>query len=292
MGDLTKGYTFSAGEVVTPAKLHALVEDATVKASMIGTTELADGAVTAAKLASGITVTVSQLPLAENKVVVGNSSGVGAAIAVDTGTMNPAGFGVKTGGIAATQLASDAVTTAKILDANVTLAKLANIATARLLGRATAGSGVPEELTLGTGLEFSGTALRVTSAVSGGTVTKMEERVVAIDPADHVIWTGSHGLSGLPAMVSISIKCNADELSYTGYSAGDMIPGSHLLWDAGDYDTPAFYWEATSTTITIKRLAVSVNQSLSIPRKSDGTLLAALTTGNQPKFSVVLNAWR
>ena len=39
------------------------------------------------------------------------------------------------------------VTTAKIADGNVTLAKLANMATARLLGRTTAGSGAPEELT-------------------------------------------------------------------------------------------------------------------------------------------------
>lgn len=42
----------------------------------------------------------------------------------------------------------------------VTLAMMANIATARLIGRATAATGVPEALTLGTGLEFSGTALQ------------------------------------------------------------------------------------------------------------------------------------
>jgi hypothetical protein len=47
----------------------------------------------------------------------------------------------------ATTIANNAVTTAKILDANVTLAKIANIATARLLGRTTAEAGVIEELT-------------------------------------------------------------------------------------------------------------------------------------------------
>jgi hypothetical protein len=42
---------------------------------------------------------------------------------------------------------NNAVTTAKIADDNVTLAKLANIATASILGRNTAGTGDPEVLT-------------------------------------------------------------------------------------------------------------------------------------------------
>ena len=53
-------------------------------------------------------------------------------------------------GDGSTLISNDAVTTAKILNANVTLAKIANIATARLLGRNTAGSGVTEELTAAT----------------------------------------------------------------------------------------------------------------------------------------------
>lgn len=44
----------------------------------------------------------------------------------------------------------------------VTFAKIQNITTARLLGRATAGSGDMEEITLGTGLSFAGTTLNST----------------------------------------------------------------------------------------------------------------------------------
>jgi hypothetical protein len=51
-------------------------------------------------------------------------------------------------GSASTTIASDAVTTAKILDANVTLAKMANLAADTIIGRANgAGTGVPTALT-------------------------------------------------------------------------------------------------------------------------------------------------
>jgi hypothetical protein len=48
------------------------------------------------------------------------------------------------------------VPTAGIVDGSITLAKLANIATDRLIGRDTAATGVPEALTVGGGLEFTG----------------------------------------------------------------------------------------------------------------------------------------
>lgn len=46
--------------------------------------------------------------------------------------------------VTAAKLATDAVETAKVKDKAVTLAKLADIATDNLIGRSTAGSGVPE----------------------------------------------------------------------------------------------------------------------------------------------------
>lgn len=76
------------------------------------------------------------------------------------------------------QLASNSVVTAKIADANVTLAKLANIATDRLIGRDTAGSGVPEEISVTAGLAFTGagsigidTSGVTTARIADGNVT-------------------------------------------------------------------------------------------------------------------------
>lgn len=69
-----------------------------------------------------------------------------------------------------TTIANDAVTTAKILDANVTFAKVANVTASKVLGRGSAaGTGSMQELTLGTGLSMSGTTLNGT----GGTVTSV-----------------------------------------------------------------------------------------------------------------------
>jgi hypothetical protein len=50
---MTKGHAFVSGEIVTPAKLNALVDDATIDAGEVGATELADDAVTEAKIADG-----------------------------------------------------------------------------------------------------------------------------------------------------------------------------------------------------------------------------------------------
>lgn len=58
-------------------------------------------------------------------------------------------------GSGSTTIADNAVTTSKILNANVTLAKIANIASSRILGRTTIGSGAPEELSVGSSLGLS-----------------------------------------------------------------------------------------------------------------------------------------
>lgn len=58
------------------------------------------------------------------------------------------------------------ITTAKIADNAVTLAKMQQVATNTLLGRATAGTGNVEALTIGTGLQLTGTTI---STVATGT---------------------------------------------------------------------------------------------------------------------------
>lgn len=78
--------------------------------------------------------------------------------------------GAMTTGSFATTIAANAVTTTKILDSNITYAKIQNVsATNRLLGRSTAGAGIIEEITVGIGLSLSGGTLTTTD--SGGTVT-------------------------------------------------------------------------------------------------------------------------
>jgi hypothetical protein len=78
-------------------------------------------------------------------------------------------------------------TTLTIDNGAVTLAKIANIATDRLLGRDTASSGVVEELTVGGGIEFTGSGGIQTSALTGdvtksagGTSTTIANNVVSL----------------------------------------------------------------------------------------------------------------
>lgn len=63
-------------------------------------------------------------------------------------------------------LASDAVTTTNITDANVTLAKLANLAQNTFIGRYTASTGVPQALTLSTGLAVNASTGAVTTTTN------------------------------------------------------------------------------------------------------------------------------
>jgi len=55
---------------------------------------------------------------------------------------------------------NNAVTTAKIIDSAVTLAKMANINASRVLGRQSSSAGAPQELTVAGGITISGTEVR------------------------------------------------------------------------------------------------------------------------------------
>ncbi len=80
-------------------------------------------------------------------------------------------------GTAITTIASNAVTTSKILDSNITTAKLASgsvtyskiqtVSANKILGRS-ATSGIVQELTLGTGLSITGTTLNASTSGGGG----------------------------------------------------------------------------------------------------------------------------
>lgn len=66
------------------------------------------------------------------------------------------------------------VTTAMIQNQAVTFVKMQNIATDRLIGRDTASSGSPEEISVGGGLEFTGSA-GIQVATAGVTLAKMAD---------------------------------------------------------------------------------------------------------------------
>lgn len=99
---------------------------------------------------------VTELDLADPAYgVIGVDTAKGLVLAsnvisgkVDDTTLEFSGgnIAVKAGGIGATQLASDAVTTAKIADANITKAKIENVANMRVLGNVSGSAAAPAEV--------------------------------------------------------------------------------------------------------------------------------------------------
>lgn len=139
----------------------------------VGTTEIANDAVTFSKLQNLNTDRLLGRDTAASGDAEEISVGGGLEFTGSTSIQRSALTGDVTAaaGSNATTIANDAVTTIKILNSNVTLAKIQNIGTDRLLGRDTAASGVVEELTVGGGLEFSGAGGIQRSAFAGGDVT-------------------------------------------------------------------------------------------------------------------------
>lgn len=106
---------------------------------------------------------------------------------------------IAAGAIGSTELADDAVTTAKLDDDAVTFAKVQNIATARLLGRTTAGAGAIEELTADTAEGLLGAATaRLFPAGSSSA-----PGVSPVGDADTGIWS--------PAANTIAVSVGAAE---------------------------------------------------------------------------------
>lgn len=80
----------------------------------------------------------------------------------------------------------------------VTLAKMADIATDRLIGRDTAGTGLPEAITVGGGVEFSGSGGIRRSALSGDVSAAAGSSTVSVDKVAGTT-PGATGLSCLAA---------------------------------------------------------------------------------------------
>lgn len=111
-------------------------------------------------------------------------------------------------GSQASTIANNAVTTAKINNDAVTYAKIQNVsATDRLLGRDTAAAGDIEEISVSSGIEFTGgPGIRTTAAV------RTRQVGITIDGAGVAITTGVKGFKSFPvAGVITGVRMLADQ---------------------------------------------------------------------------------
>lgn len=140
--------------------------------------------------ADAITVTNLASACTDAQVLGGNAGGTGVECQTDDDVPEAADYSNLTAGTGITNsptgtinatlgtaITSSEITDGEIVNADISataaiaLSKLANMSTDRLLGRDTAGSGAIEELTVGGGIEFTGSGGIQRSAFSGGDVT-------------------------------------------------------------------------------------------------------------------------
>ena len=120
------------------------------------------------------------------------------------------------GTVTAAKIASDADTTAKILDANVTLAKIQNVAANSILGRNANSSGVLTEVALATTQILIGDGTGFTAAAISGNATMSNAGVLTLATATI---TGQSELAAPPALTDMYLIYDASATAYKKISA-------------------------------------------------------------------------
>lgn len=193
-----------------------------------------------------------------------------------------------------------------IANAAVTYAKIQNVTTARLLGRATSGSGVVEEITLGTNLSFTGTTLNATGGGSTPTGTGFPHITSGVqDAAAKLVDTEDINA----AQVTYAKIQNVGALSIIGRSANSSGVGADITAGAdGDVlrrsGTAIGFGSIPESSVTnlVSDLAGKVATTRAVntasPLTGGGSLAADLTLdfdetvalGNNARVSVSKNS--
>lgn len=270
MGDLNRGAnsTFAAGDTVTAAKLHKLVDDATLKDGVVTTAKISDGAITAAKLAAGISVPAASIPLPENNVILGNASNLGAHLPVGS-TLTKVGFlDVADGAIVEAKIGSGAVTAGKIPDAAITSAKLAPLSPSPA-GTYGSSSVIPVVVVSATGQV---TGVSTVAPVSVTNKVDLAQKAVLTSPGS----TDSWAVASKPHLFQVWFECVSDS---AGYSSGDRVPIESVFYKNGNDTWPAFSVKATASAVRV----VAYGQNVLILHGS---------TGAVTDITASLSSWR
>ncbi len=269
---LASAWTPYSGPAASGSAITALTGDVTATGPGSVAATIANDAVTYAKMqnvsaaskllgrgSAGGAGNPEEITISTGLTLTGTTLTASGAAAIDqlTGDVTA---GPGSGSQAAT-IANDAVTTVKILDANVTYAKIQDVtAASRLLGRGSAGgSGDVQELTVGSGLSITGTVLdtagssgitQLTGDVTAGpgsgsqaatipndtvTYAKMQN----VSAADRLLGRGNGGGSGDVQEISLGsgLSLSGTTLSATGgATAGSILLATRTASNSSSLD--------------------------------------------------------
>jgi hypothetical protein len=170
----------------------------------------------------------------------------GSSQSADESTLHLAGsvYSIKAGGVGTSELANS----------GVTLAKIANIATSRLLGRTTASAGVVEELTVGPGLSLAAGVLDTAVSAATGTHAPAGPKTAPVDGSFSWLNQGSATKAvssrdgsvciATPASASNAYKARVTNAPATPYTAifqlsGLLVAVDNMSYGAMFYSTGA-----------------------------------------------------
>jgi len=167
--------------------------------------------------ASGVVLLDTAAQTVTGKVISGSNNTLSNIATTSlTGTLQAAQMPALTGdvtnsaGSLSTTIANNAVTTAKIANANVTYAKLPSESASTLLGRGSAsGAGDTQPITLGAGLAMAGTVLSASSILQVVAVTPKTDTATGSNnpPTWSVVYSGSITLLQSSSRVIMFCTC-------------------------------------------------------------------------------------
>jgi hypothetical protein len=163
-----------------------------------------------------------------------------------------------------------------VIDDSITFAKMQEIATDRLLGRDTASTGNPEELTVGGGLEFTGSAGIQRSALTGDVTASAGSAVTTI--ANDAVTNAKLRNSGALSVIGRSVNSAGDPADISATAATDTVlieDGGTLTF--GQVKTDGIADEAvTNAKLRVSTALSVIGQALnSIAAPADITAVAA-----------------
>ncbi|MEK7414912.1 MAG: hypothetical protein AAB263_16480, partial [Planctomycetota bacterium] len=173
------------------------------------------------------------------------------------------------------KLSSDAVTTVKIADDQVTFAKLQNISTNRMLGRSTASAGDVEEIILGAGLSLSGGTL----AASGSGTALNNAFILVGDAANlaaQVAMSGDATISNTGALTLTPNAVDTTEITNLAVTTGKIADDNVTFAKFQNINTNRILGRSTAASGDMEEIFLGSGLSL-----ANGTLastsLAAVT---------------